>query len=288
MMRSASGGVVVTTLIGGLGNQLFQYAAGRAVALRTGRALALDIGWLSRPPAGITPRRYELDAFKPAGAVVEIYGVSRTVRAREALQLAPRVCREGRDDIVAAIGTNRDIRLVGYWQSERYFADCVAAIRGDLELRRPLNAANAELAAAMVAGQSASVHVRRGDYASDAHVTARHPPLGADYYAAAANELSRTCVVDSFFVFSDDVAWCKSHLSLPGPTVFVEGNDENPAADLRLMSLCRHHVIANSSFSWWGAWLDPRKDARVIAPERWHGRARATPDDLLPAGWHRL
>ena len=134
-----------------------------------------------------------------------------------------------------------------------------------------------------------SLHVRRGDYASDPNASAVHGLCSLDYYAAAVAHIGRFVPRPRYFVFSDDPTWASEHLKLPGDTVIVEHNDGATSyEDLRLMSRCRHHVIANSSFSWWGAWLNPRADKIVVAPSRWLAETTRACPDICPTSWVRL
>lgn len=136
--------------------------------------------------------------------------------------------------------------------------------------------------------ESVSVHVRRGDYVTLASASAYHGLCTLDYYHRAIRHVAERVANPTLFVFSDDPEWTKANLHSPFPTHYV---DHNPAGkafqDLRLMSLCRHHILANSSFSWWGAWLSRSNGGLVIAPERWYAVNRPTPD-LIPARWIRM
>jgi hypothetical protein len=178
--------------------------------------------------------------------------------------------------------------LDGYWQSERYFGAIAAAVRAEFALRRPPEGENARLLDAIRRAEAVGIHVRRGDYVNDAHTAGYHGAAPAEYYAAAVARLHALVAAPDFFVFSDDPAWAERHMRVDEATVIVGHNDaEHDGEDLRLMSACRHHIIANSTFSWWAAWLGERPGQHVVAPRRWF---RAGPDarDLVPARWERL
>jgi len=278
--------MVVSTLIGGLGNQMFQYAAGRALAVRTGSKLVLDLGWLERPPADVTPRSYELDCFQIEAEVARIYPRTAVEHVREVLRLSPRVWREQMYQFAPqTLELSGSFRLVGYWVSERYFEEYADQIRKDFSFRDPPRGANQELAARIRDTTAVSVHVRRGDYVENPTTRAFHGVLPVDYYVAAAARLRRTVRDPHFYVFSDDPEWCRSTLDLGGPTTVVDHNRGHGSGDLRLTSLCRHHVIANSSFSWWGAWLNPSPDKVVIAPRRWIAVESFDTSHVLPPEW---
>ncbi len=280
--------MIVARLFGGLGNQLFQYAAGRALADRLGCGLALDPRYLGGARAcgmgHFAQARYLSDAALPPAKSDGLlrYGFWRCF-GRD-----PRFHRE------RGLGFDADFLdlpdgayLHGYWQSERYFAAIADRLRDDLAFTTPLDPANAEMAARIdAAPRAVSVHVRRGDYLASGSYAACPP----EYYARAIDRLTGdlgdplTC-----FVFSNDPAWARDNLDLGAEQVVVDINDETRGAfDMHLMSRCAHHVIANSTFSWWGAWLDPGPDKRVIAPANWFGTARLSNPDLIPQGWARL
>jgi glycosyl transferase family 11 len=277
--------VVVLTLIGGLGNQMFQYATGRALALRRQTKLVLDLGWLERSPAHVTPRRYELDCFRIEAELRRIYPRTALGRLGEFFRVLPRVEREQPLRFEPrTLELSGRVRLVGYWISQRYFEDCAEQIRQDFRFRAPLDGRNRELAERIRATTAVSVHVRRGDYVTHDATRAFHGVLPLDYYYAAIDRIRDVVHDPQFFVFSDDPDWCRANLEI-GPTVYVDHNRRQGCEDLRLMSLCRHHVIANSSFSWWGAWLNPHADKIVIAPRRWVADPSVATNDVVPDEW---
>jgi hypothetical protein len=130
-----------------------------------------------------------------------------------------------------------------------------------------------------------SLHVRRGDYANNPKTKATHGLCSLDYYQASVRQMAQKVARPHFFIFSDDMEWVQGNLKIDFPCVFVEHNrGAESYNDMRLMSLCKHHIIANSSFSWWGAWLNPNMEKIVIAPRKWFASQTAVPD-LFPAGW---
>jgi hypothetical protein len=277
--------MVIVRLMGGLGNQMFQFAAARATSLRTGAELKLDLTWFDEEGSRVTPRReYALEPFGLAVARASEAEVGRLMRT-SLLRRRPRILVDPDLRFDPRVLRADDVRLMGYWQSERYFADQAAAIRRDFELPRP----GGELARAIAESDSVSVHVRRGDYASDRQIEAELGVLPAEYYEAAIADLTETLGEARFFVFSNDPAWCEANLRIDGAHTFVT---HEPGArahdDLLLMSLCRHHVVANSSFSWWGAWLGEQPGSTVIAPRRWFLTPRFDTRDLVPERWLRI
>jgi hypothetical protein len=282
--------MVISTLVGGLGNQMFQYAAGRALALRTGSRLVLDLGWLRTTPAHVTPREFELGCFRIAAELRCIYPRTPLERVREWVGLSPRIWREhqmyGFDARTLTLPGR--VRLIGYWPSERYFADAADRIRDDFYFDFDLDGRDLDVANLIAATQSVGVHVRHGDYATNPSTTAFHGVLPLDYYRRAVARVQETVPDPHFFVFSDDPEWCRHNLEFGAPTTVVDHNRGRGAHDLRLLSLCRHQVIANSSFSWWGAWLNETPDKLVIAPERWVADASIDTRAVYPESWIRL
>jgi Glycosyl transferase family 11 len=291
--------MILVRLQGGLGNQLFQYAAARRLAHARGAELRLDVSALDDPRYR-TARRYELGALNVAARIAQPEDLARVAPAPRGL--AGRV----RERLAGGAGRLRHVReahfhfdpavlalpdgvyLDGYWQSPRYFADVADLIRGEAAPKAPLSGRNAELAKEIEGCAAVSVHVRRGDYLTDPAVLATHGVCAPEYYEKALAYVAGRVAEPVFFVFGDDPEWAKAHLKAPGRVVIVDPNGpEHPAEDLRLMRLCRHHVIANSTFGWWGAWLNPRPEKVVVAPERWFATDRTDTRDLIPADWVR-
>lgn len=279
---------IYSRLFGGAGNQLFQYAAGRALADRLGCELVLD----ARYVAGSQDRgdcfehfaqaRFTRDAplppAKPDGllryGLWRFFGRSTRLYREKGLGFDPQLLEQ-------PPGTY----LHGYWQSERYFGE-VAQLREDLRFTTPLNEANACMAADIASARTpVSFHVRRGDYLAAGAYAACSP----EYYRAAAAHLSERLGPLTCFVFSNDPAWARDNLALGQETVVVDNNDETGGHfDMHLQSLCAHHVIANSTFSWWGAWLNPSEEKHVVAPKDWFAAGGMSNPDLIPSGWVQL
>ena len=289
---------VVVRLEGGLGNQMFQYAAGRAVALLTGRQLLLDPAPI---PLGPSARRFELPAFRIDGEPVK--PLTRTQIRLQVGSRLPAVVRaavrtvsprrwtllrdEGHACDERLFTTPGDLVLEGAWQSAAY-ADrdpaVAAQLRRDFALRQPFPGRLGAIAAEIAACEAVCVHVRRGDYVHDQKIAAFHGVLPLEYYSAAAARIGASSS-PTFFVFSDDLEWARGALRLPGPMRFVnEAAGLTPVMDQRLMAGCRHFIIANSTFSWWAAWLGEWPDKMVIAPRRWFAAAEP-PAGIFPATW---
>jgi hypothetical protein len=270
--------MIIARVEGGLGNQLFIYAAARALALRTGSQLRLD-AWNSYPRDSFG-RRYQLDDFNIAASLAEEAEVARYQpesrgfywrrKLDRRLPFSWRSIIEERslfEPRLLELRPRGDVYLMGYWQREEYFRDQGPALRRELTLRREPSAQNRVLGESMRQCESAFLHVRRIDYAHR---------LSAGYYAAALKTLYERVRQPKLLVFGDDLEWAKRELPLPEGTQFVEHNgDDRNVEDLWLMTRCRHAIVANSSFSWWGAWLNAEPGRVVIAPAVWGYRAAA-------------
>lgn len=293
--------MIIVNVIGGLGNQMFQYAAARALALARGLPLRLDVSGFDG--YGLH-QGFELQRVFSCEAPLASAAEVRAVLGWRAAPALRRVL--ARPGLAALRGKAfvvephfhywqgiRDVPatsyLQGYWQSERYFADATAELRADFAFRQPLSAVNAAWAERIGCCAAVSLHVRRGDYVSDARTHAAHGVCSLDYYRAAARHIAGRVEAPEFFVFSDDIDWARDNLDIGHPCHYLDHNrGAESHNDMRLMSLCRHHVLANSSFSWWGAWLNPRTDKVVVAPSRWFAGGERRVDDLFPNGWVTL
>ena len=281
--------MITTRLFGGLGNQLFQYAAGRALADRLGTELALDRRYVSAVPG----RPDGLGHFRAARFTEAPLPPHKSKPLRylawRKFGRAPRFQREtalGFNPGFAAFGDST--YLHGYWQSERYFAPIAEALRADLRFTTPLNDANMAMAEQITSAPALSLHVRRGDYVA----LGPHNDVGLPYYAAALDHVlakTKAQTKPHVFVFSNDPQWVAQNLPLPAAHTIVDINSENDGAfDLHLMSLCDHNIIANSTFSWWAAWLNANPDKTVVAPRQWFAPSARQNPDICPAGWTRL
>ncbi|WP_417409020.1 alpha-1,2-fucosyltransferase [Hoeflea sp.] len=286
--------MIITQINGGLGNQMFQYAAGRALALRHGVELALD----TRIFDGATQFGLGLNHFAHAareGLPPEMPPERRQNRLQyliwRGLKLKPYLFRENGLSYNAGFDNLGDgAYLKGYWQSERYFKAVEGTIRGDFRIVSSPSPENAAILAELTRLPAISLHIRRGDYVNNSRTNATHGTCTLDYYARAVELIAgRMTEKPVIFTFSDDPAWVRENLVLPYEMRVMEHNDSNHNyEDLRLMSACRHHIIANSSFSWWGAWLNPSPDKIVVSPARWFADPQMVNDDIWPDSWIKL
>lgn len=284
---------------GGLGNQMFQYAAGTALSLRLQRPLTFDTSWYRRIPPGSTPRVFSLNSFACGRSAT----FDRSLPRLQGARLAGKVVRKlaGRDSGLlyarvteanglffdhSRLARARVIEMDGYWQGERYFADCAAAVRQGLALADDPSQAARELAQAIDDSESVGVHVRRGDYVTTPSASRRFVACSPQYYLRAAEIVAAAAGRPVFFVFSDDPRWARANVELPHRTVVVSGSARLADHDeLWLMSRCRHIITANSTFSWWAAWLSTAAGKVVVAPRRWFADDEEASARILPDSW---
>ena len=281
--------------MGGLGNQLFQYAAGRALALRLNTALKLDHTFLETDSKGAyTQRHFELDIFNCAAEKASAADLAK-VRKAENLTFLTKLFARNSFTIFKEKGFSYntefeqlegDVYLSGFWQSEKYFARIRQTLLNDLTLRLPLSAAASCLKQEIAANAtSVSVHFRRGDYVSLQPASDFHGAAEMAYYQKSLDFTRAKLAQPAFYIFSDDIEWVKANFKVEG-ALYVSGL--KAYEDLELMKSCRHNIIANSSFSWWGAWLNQHGDKTVVAPKKWFKDASINTIDLIPAGWHSV
>ncbi len=318
--------MIVTMLSGGLGNQMFQYAAARRLAVRHGTEVRVDTrlyddAGRDRRPAGleafsrrvrlfdlrtVARRATDADVVPRLDRYLGLTAAHRAARAVRAVtggrlfrQAATHVRERSAGFDPAVLGLPDGVYLQGFWQSWRYFADVADTIRGEFRAADGWVPSEVEYkvgrARASGGGPVVSLHVRRGDLAHAAEVLGDAalvygPPVGLDYLRAAVARFEPSA---QFLVFSDtaaDVDWCRHHLPAaglaPGRLHFATG-DRPDVVDLASMSACDHHVIANSTFSWWAAWLNATPGRRVVAPRRW-AADQLKSDDLIPPGWEQV
>lgn len=181
--------------------------------------------------------------------------------------------------------------VTGYWQSEKYFKGIENKIREDLQIRIEPSASNKVLLDKIRSANAVSLHIRRGNFVQIDFVNKVHGTCSMDYYQKAVDLISEKISNPVFYIFSDDIPWAKQYLSLNFETVFVDINDaKTDYEDMRLMSNCKHHILANSTFSWWGAWLNPSKEKIVVAPKIWFADEKLNSEtaDLIPEEWIRI
>lgn len=289
---------IIVRIKGGLGNQLFCYAAARRLALVNGVDLVIDnVSGFVRDQ--LYRRQYALDHFKiPCCKATPKERMEPFERYRRGLiKWSSRRLPFAKRRYVVQEGLDFDVRLLslkvsdslyldGLWQSEQYFKDVEQNIRDDLQIIPPSDALNLRMTEEIRNSNAVALHVRWFDAPGSA-VTNN---ISADYYQHAIALLEEKVDLPHYFLFSDAPEAARAKLALPnGRVTFVSHNqgDENAYADLWLMTQCRHFITANSTFSWWGAWLNPSLEKIVIAPKHWFAN-QTDVGDLIPKSWVKL
>ncbi len=294
--------MIVVRLHGGMGNQMFQYAFGRALSLKYGLPLKLSIeAYQNRTPRPFAKnfpiRSYDLDVFAIKGEIAKkedipwiyrMHGRGRLALIVDALTRRIFVHR-GQEKFGKPFKGNivpdKKIYLDGWWQSPRYFAGYEDEIRKDFTLKVPFMGEIGRLMEEIKSSNSLCVHVRRTDYLKNS----LYAKLDKEYYKKGIEYINAHASIEKIYVFSDDIEWCKANLQFGYPVAFVgpEYAGSKAEGQLMLMAACRYFIIANSTFSWWGAWLSNREGKIVVAPKQWYSTPVFT-EEMFPADWIKI
>ncbi len=273
---------------GGLGNQLFQYAFYKALQkYNSNKDIYLDKSLYETD----TFRKYGLDHFNTQINIAtekQIKKIKNNKGFRIFFRLFYKNFKTGLFGIYQpeVFEEKRHVYYQGYFQTEKYFSDIKEEIIKDLQLKNPINDTNKKMIELMTSCNSVSLHIRRGDYVELEDI---HGLCNLDYYNNALKIIKEKVKNPKIFVFSDDLKWCKENLNKDIPMTFVDINDDSTNyLDLNLMRNCKHNIIANSTFSWWGAWLNTNQNKIVIAPKIWHKKYQHKFKDIIPESWIRL
>ena len=292
--------MIITHLMGGLGNQMFQYAFGRYLAIKNNTELKLDTSFLENTAykPDFTFRNFELGVFdikaelanekelekfrKPKNFFRKlVFKSACKLHNRKIIQYEELPFKESIKKLRA------NIFIKGYWQSEKYFKEIEEVLQDDFKIVKDPPATQQVLLNDIVNSNSVSIHVRRGDYVTNPINNKLLGTCSIEYYEAAIKYIGNVVKDPAFYIFSDDLDWVKDNIRLYYPHTFVEGKPHAAYEDLRLMRACKNNIIANSSFSWWGAWLNTNKEKHVIAPSVWFVSGYDT-RDVVPKNWIRL
>ncbi len=290
--------MIIVRLHGGLGNQMFQYALGRKLSLFKNVGMLLDLSWFDMQ----TERQYQLNSFNIQSEIATKDDIEKILQTRKQRIIKKIEKKTGHkflrrfssiyiEDNSSKFDKKvfycpKNILIKGYWQSEKYFYDIKDQLVQDFILRNGLSP-NAQMISTQMLSDpnSVSVHIRRGDYVDNSF---GHYLLPIDYYQRAINLLLEKHVIPSLFVFSDDIEWARKNFDFYPVTTFLDSSKYlGDAEELILMTHCHHHVNANSSFSWWGAWLQEKADSIITVPDQWFTE-KDFPQDRVPNRWYRL
>lgn len=294
--------MITAKLQGGLGNQMFQYAAGRSLAIQFESPLVLDTHFMLRPPPGVTPWKVEIDAFAINATFQDTVRDSSPFTSNRVLRKLKASIGAFLSNEVVLTDSNisqflakslleKDVYLDGYWQNLRFVEPIREYLLRDFKLSRSWSEESLRLSELISRSDSISLHVRRGDYLSNVEAANLHCVQDVGYYARAVRLIREELGDAPIFVFSDDQEWCKSNFDFGKNVHFVcDFGVKSMHEELLLMSQCRANINANSTFSWWAAWLNehPLKLVIAPAPSNWHKGATLDLSGLIPSSWKLL
>jgi hypothetical protein len=283
---------------GGLGNQIFQYAAGRSLAKLYSCPLIIDTTWYKNIPAESTRRDILINQLNIKASFIDSNNDLKFLFDQHSFNwiqhiFHKKIFRERKlftfdKSILRVIPP---IYLDGYWQSEHYFINIHAELRSELFLSRSILSIYQRYLEMIKSVQDpVMVHLRRGDYITSSSASEIHGVLPISYYLNSIEYFKKKLQSPTFFIFSDDITWCRQYFSNDAKIILIdtEGVTPNPIDELYIMSMCDHFIIANSSLSWWGAWLNQSNRKIVVAPDPWMKKTKISTPDLIPKSWHKF
>ncbi len=290
--------MIVVELMGGMGNQMFQYAFGRHLAYKLNADLVLDKHFLlDRTPKKnehFVFRNYDLELFNIDVSFLssDMSKKYNSLQDRFTKKINQFISRFGTLKVIdqktfafesELLSLKDNCYLKGYWQTEKYFKDIEDVIRRDFTFKLPISANCLPILDRIQKTESVCLNVRRGDFVTNPV----HGALDVSYYRETEQILLEKRTQLTFFVFSDDIDWCREHIELQSPTVFVGHEYAGPKFKdyLNLMINCKHFIIPNSSFAWWAAWLCNNPNKVVIAPQKWFNESEWDSSDVIPENW---
>jgi len=289
--------MIVIILKGGLGNQMFQYACGRALAIKNETKLILDTTFLNDKFFKIffSSRSYKLNIFNIEAHFSFFSRMSKLVPIpifwtclnyvsyyiKSIFKYGEYISEKEENFLKKDLTLKKNIYLNGYWQNEEYFKNYTNFIQREFSFKRELFGLGRVILNRICSCESVCVHVRRGDYITNKKALETHGFVGIKYYKDAIEIIKQKVKNPHFFIFSDDIEWCKNNIKTKEQKTYVSCGDN----DLQLMTFCKHFVIANSSFSWWGAWLSKNTEKVVIVPKQWYVNSDLNNRHVVPKKW---
>ena len=279
--------MIVVKIMAGLGNQMLQYALGRRLSIQYNSPLFLDLSWYNSNKDSTHPRDFRLDCFNTQYQAVDGKKMIWKLRYTDHLKaINPFKLKNIKEKDVTVfdegvLNAGDNILLEGFFPSYKYFDNIKELLVNEFTPIEPMNATNAACLQKIKATNSVSVHIRRGDYAHNDF----HGMLAKSYYDNAIRHIAEKTGGLQLFIFSDEPQWVKQNMRFDHPHDIIHFNkDEHNYFDMELMKHCRHNIIANSSFSWWPAWLNEHPEKIVVAPEKWFNQGKSSGDNI-PHNW---
>lgn len=297
--------MIIVKLMGGMGNQMFQYAFGLYLSRKNNTPLKLDLNFLldRSPKKNFVYRDFDLGVFSVSETNlaslkdVAYYSGERSsgfsdllVRAKRKLSKPLHLLDYSMDFIPSYKELSGNLYLEGYFQSFRYFIDIEPEIRKEFRFADPVLDSSKELMNKIFSCESVCLNVRRADFVDENIGSNVQGFVGTEYYLRALEKLKEKIKTPELFVFSDDVVWCKENLRFDVPVHFVDHSHKGVKFSnyLQLMTLCKHYIIPNSTFAWWAAWLNVSPSKIVVCPKKWFSDDTKDTSDLTPETWIRI
>lgn len=285
--------MIIVKLKGGLGNQMFQYAFGRFLSIKNKDITKFDTIGLEKNSQE-TYRKYSLGVFKISGSLASEDEIKKIkypfgILSKGFRFVNAKVFRNFNISFnPKLLNLKNDIYLDGYFQSEEYFKTIRNILLDELVLNSELSPSALKFNEQIINSKnSVSLHVRRGDYVADRKINSIHGTCNLDYYNNAISLITEKIESPTFYIFSDDIEWVKENLSVNN-AIFVSNREIKDYEELILMSKCKHNIIANSSFSWWGAWLNQNPNKIIIAPKQWTIKETSDKLGIIPKSWTQI
>lgn len=287
---------------GGLGNQMFQYAFALSLEDKFDTKVYMDMSWFEdvKTHTNVVARTFGLDVFNTKCQAASKEDLNKVIYPNFKSKFTKTIAKFFPDRFDVNFIREKNPYLVnknllkypnyfyyeGYFQNEDYFKHLRKRLLEEFSLKEELDERNKEVLEKIKQTNSVSVHIRRGDYVTLETVKTVHGTCGKEYYENAIKYISKKVENPHFFFFSDDIEWVKAQMELDFPYTIVDFNKEKGYFDLELMRNCKHNITANSSFSWWGAWLNENPEKIVIAPKRWTLKKQSC--KIVPSDWVKI
>jgi hypothetical protein len=294
--------MIITKLQGGLGNQMFQYAFAKSLAYKNKTTFKLDLSFLldRSPRENFMFREFDLDIFNLESKIANDDDLVKKNQNNKFKSIISKFTNSEFIDLKenhfyfeeSNFIKNKNVYLDGYWQSEKYFKDIENELREDFTFRNKLSLIEEEMNSKIQATNSICINFRRTDFVNLKNSAETHGTIGLEYYKKAVTLIASKISNPIFYVFSDDMEWCLHNFKINYPIIFVTHDFKGFkfSSYLQLMSNCKHFIIPNSTFAWWGAWLSKYEKKIVIAPDNWFNDTslQNQTKDLIPESWIKL
>jgi hypothetical protein len=282
--------MIIVRLMGGLGNQMFQYAFGRSLSIKYNVPLKIDLSFLKNKNQGpnFIYRDYDLDVFKIDPDMVDL-NIDTIENFHTVNEINFHYSEREVSEISDFLKRNIPVLICGHWQSPFYFMDSADTIRKDFcfknEVEKTSDDSVLSILEKIKKTNSVAINIRRTDYLN----TSYHGVFGTEYVNHAKRIIESSIVDPHYFIFSDDVEWCRENIAFDNSTLVDHSyKGEKFSYYLQLMKNCKNFIIPNSSFAWWSSWLNDDQSKIVVCPKKWFTNSSINTSDLIPSDWIRI